>query len=794
MERNEDSLMKPLLVSSSEHNVTEVIEKINPRNLKRFAILLTLFFMLYHSYIHMYYGKDSCHWLLSDGRFKNDMGWQPYGCMMHVYSRDDTLLCMKSIAFSRHENTFAFLGDQRIHDLFVALKTHFISAEDSAQSDKVNEDPFTNLPNSTFTNRDLRLTLNFTWSPYISQIMEDTLIELVNKKTIPRIIVIGCSLWSIKTSNGSKEILGDYYHNITLLLPIFQQLCRSSRVLWVLQAPVNEEKLNVSHAAITNALIDQYNDAAVKALHESCVEIWSSARLIAQGHLDSLKTGLELSTESLKTDVQLLLNLYCNDHMNHKDGTCCASVEPYTYVQIMAYLVLLCCLLSGGFLLVSPLHCYSSRYSNIQSVIIALAKLSLIMSFFYLCDRTNFFMKENKYYSSISFFLPLGYVFILGLFFTEDSRYTKVMNRDQTDEWKGWMQLVILIFYMTGAKNQLPLYNHILILVAAYLFLTGYGHFMYIWFRSEAGIVRVLQVLFRLNFLTVVLCFCMNRPYQFYSFIPVVTFWVLLLYAVFTFPPRVTSVSIETRPVQYIYVVFKMLFLFVSVSIFYMSEVFFEKVFVTRPWKALFVTSDDDIETWWFHWKIDRFSALFGATFAFLLLLAQKFNLLDDNNHNNLFSPRVSFFAAVLALLGLIATSVYAVICPNKDEFVEIQSYISIVPIVCFILLRNVSGILRTRYSTMFAFFGRISLELFVSHFHIWLSADSNGMLVLVPTYPVVNALIVSYIFVCISHELHCITKKLLPYAVPSDYKLALRNLLIFVVILIPVGIRDGMF
>lgn len=58
MERNEDSLMKPLLVSSSEHNVTEVIEKINPRNLKRFAILLTLFFMLYHSYIHMYYGNS----------------------------------------------------------------------------------------------------------------------------------------------------------------------------------------------------------------------------------------------------------------------------------------------------------------------------------------------------------------------------------------------------------------------------------------------------------------------------------------------------------------------------------------------------------------------------------------------------------------------------------------------------------------------------------------------------------------------------------------------------------------
>lgn len=46
-------------------------------------------------------------------------------------------------------------------------------------------------------------------------------------------------------------------------------------------------------------------------------------------------------------------------------------------------------------------------------------------------------MKENKYYSSVSFWLPLGYVFALGLFFTEDSRYTKVLHRDQTEEWKG---------------------------------------------------------------------------------------------------------------------------------------------------------------------------------------------------------------------------------------------------------------------------------------------------------------------------------------------------------------------
>ncbi len=34
---------------------------------------------------------------------------------------------------------------------------------------------------------------------------------------------------------------------------------------------------------------------------------------------------------------------------------------------------------------------------------------------------------------------------------------------------------------------------------------------------------------------------------------------------------------------------------------------FFEKVFLTRPWKALFVTTDDDIREWWFRWRLDRY-------------------------------------------------------------------------------------------------------------------------------------------------------------------------------------------
>ena len=68
-------------------------------------------------------------------------------------------------------------------------------------------------------------------------------------------------------------------------------------------------------------------------------------------------------------------------------------------------------------------------------------------------------------------------------------------------------------------------------------------------------------------------------------------------------------------------------------------------------------------------------------------------------------------------------------------------------PIVCilfdafqvtsYILLRNVSGMLRTRFSSFFAWFGQFWVELLVGQYHIWMGADGHGVLVLVPAYPV---------------------------------------------------------
>ena len=66
--------------------------------------------------------------------------------------------------------------------------------------------------------------------------------------------------------------------------------------------------------------------------------------------------------------------------------------------------------------------------------------------------RTNIFMRSNKHYAHMRFFIPLFYVFFLGVFGIDQCKKQGLLNRDQTDEWKGWMQLVILTYHITGAS------------------------------------------------------------------------------------------------------------------------------------------------------------------------------------------------------------------------------------------------------------------------------------------------------------------------------------------------------
>ncbi|PSN53759.1 hypothetical protein C0J52_06243 [Blattella germanica] len=548
-------------------SAAEIIQQINVKNAKLLALTLVIGFVIYHGMLHLRYGIDSCKWLLSDGRYKGDQEWQPYGCMMHHYSQTDTRRCLRYLAFWGKHNHFVFIGDSRIRQLYLAFLHHLDPQEDTSTTVPVDHHHSV----LSFGDSKLRLKVQFIWSPFVS-----------------------------------KHMVEDFQN-------------------W--KEPVNTEKLHPARAMITNEQIDMYNKAAM--------ELWSSSRLVAQGNLEESQDGLHLGPLALKHDTQL-----------------------YEFLVLSVVLVMRGWIQKWRGLAYTSLNePGKQQQSDFYVLVTSLARMGVIMAYFFLCDSC---------------------------------------------------------------------------------------------------ICLMLQVLFRLNFMTVTLCLCMNRPYQFYYFVPLVSFWFLMVYLVLALPPQVTAASSESNPLQYLYLVLKFVGLFSVITILYMSEVFFEKVFVTRPWKALFVTTDDDIHEWWFRWKLDRYSISYGMVFAVAYLLAQRYSFLDDNNHSNLFSPGIALSATLASLIGL--------------------------------------GSYTTFSFLFFAWFGRISLELFISQYHIWLAADTHGVLVLVPGYPVLNVMVTSFIFVCVAHEVHAVTFLLMPYAVPPDWRLVLRNALLFLVVLVPIGIHDGMF
>ncbi|CAF0987357.1 unnamed protein product, partial [Didymodactylos carnosus] len=587
-------------------------------------------------------------------------------------------------------------------------------------------------------------------------------------------------------------------------------------------------------------------------------------------------------------------------------------------------------------------------------VLRTITKYSFILLYFYLSDRTDFWMKENLHFTRVAFFLPLTYIGVLGIFFHDklqqlsplssplssssaspshtptsgsppvsfstepttnhdndttndiemgsdddtmttkllisqqsssntDDLFNYILNSEQIDEWKGWMQIVILAYQMTDASGKsIVLAMFVQLLISSYLFLAGYSHFVYYWKTGNYNCLNFLQMLFRYNFLTISLCLIMNRNYQSYYYPPLISFYFAVVYfAMAILPPRINMSTIKDKPMHLVYLFFKFILLGTLLTTLSLSEFLFEKIFAFKLWNNLFTTStitsslaayaqqlhksdlthnglnqlktllthdvneklndgekslldylansgcgivgpvtlsgitlDDITHTYfhnstsnniyydrngtindWYHrWNLDRYTILYGMCFAYLLIIIQNFDMYKTFGGFILMKKkqyqqyRTNHYVTLLCTIGLIGLVVYIVVlflCSNKAVCDEIHPYIIVLPIFSYIILRNVPVFLRKHYSPFFSWFGRISLELFVAQYHIWLVANGHGALTIIPRMPTLNLILTTFIFICIAHELHIITNVLTPVFIPNDYKCFARNCFVYIVIII---------
>ncbi|KAM0205808.1 hypothetical protein ACHAQI_008811 [Fusarium lateritium] len=686
------------------------------------------------------------------GARKPFTNWQPDGCMLHQYSAVEIKECMgdRHMVFSGDSTTRqVYWGVARLLDRKKALKDRELAK-----------------PHKSYNTTYGGVRLLHIWNPYLKTRKEITKqIRLVTNekhneidhedteskgKGEPGLIMLGAGGWygAAYYANQSELLFQQAFDNITEVLGFGDLPKFGTTPLDSVEGIGNE----VFIAPVAPPYYDELpaRRTTAKGIHRGEIEAIDeimydredkqNLRLLRafpqlsvnqpEAIVDRTETGLHAIDSVAEMKAQILLNLRCNAKLDRTAGypfnrTCCTDYGGKPWVQlaiisVVAIYAALCIFFEG----ISLVSSVDFKWLNIKVGVFAIALL-----YCYSADRTQMFAKGMKEFVPTEFYLLSGFCAVVGLLTfrktivraprlpsngpavaAEEEEDAGILARDQTEEWKGWMQAVILVYHWTGASSNLPIYIFIRLLVAAYLFQTGYGHTIYFLAKKDFSFRRVASVLLRLNMLSCALPYVMGTDYMFYYFAPLVSFWFLVVYAVLAICSGFND-SIRFV-ISKIGLSFALITLILNLTpvlswVFAILETFFR-----IKW---------DLDEWMFRVTLDGVVVFVGMLAGIVHQRVERGSTWYTNYH----------FAIVPSLLAIVGFTHVCANIESKDVYVVMHPIISIVPVVAFIALRNATTPMRNFYSSTAACLGRCSLETFILQFHIFLAADTKGVLLL---------------------------------------------------------------
>mmetsp|Transcript_111241 Transcript_111241/g.309802 ORF Transcript_111241/g.309802 Transcript_111241/m.309802 type:complete len:601 (-) Transcript_111241:179-1981(-) len=383
----------------------------------------------------------------------------------------------------------------------------------------------------------------------------------------------------------------------------------------------------------------------------------------------------------------------------------------------------------------------------------ACSELALICAFTYVCDRTEVFPKSEKRYDPKQFWGLWLLLIAIALFTVKQAASDKAMHRDQTDEWKGWMQIMFIMYHYFAEKE---VYNAIRIYIAAYVWMTGYGNFCLYARRKDAfSLRRLLHVLFRLNFLGFCMCILLNNEYMLYYICAMHTLFTLFVMAVLHIKRKLNS------SLQGVYAKLAGVALLVALLYDGPSAVFravFGTLPVVRPLMAfhdpLHPEFTDEMHEWHFRSGLDRFIWIVGMLFAFHVNDVQGWL---EWVEAQTFLKRAARYAVLVFVVAIIAGPWWHFVFKRgKFDYNKFHPFTSWVPITVYLLMRNCLPALRRRYLGLFAYMGKYTLETYIFQFHIWmrttgLNGSPRHLLQWIPEYFWANFVLVTAVYLLVS-------------------------------------------
>ncbi|KAM0402420.1 hypothetical protein ACHAPZ_005348 [Fusarium culmorum] len=442
--------------------------------------------------------------------------------------------------------------------------------------------------------------------------------------------------------------------------------------------------------------------------------VWSIPGVVAgQDKIwrDPLRSGFHVKFHVAELRANILFNMRCNAKLDRMmpypySRTCCTDygIKPFTQMTLvgLGLMYLTICVLC------ELLDLFTNRQQgephwSLFNMRLGCLVLALLMCHY--ADSTQMMAKGSKLWQLgdfIALSLPCIAICLSTVRRSGPPRYLSLAQ-------PRWIQAFILIYNWTGAQGG-SIQVLVRLCVGAYVFQTGYVHALDFMNKKDFSFNHAASTLLRLNILPCLLAYFMDTDYMAYRLSPLLSFWFLVVYA---------TMAVDRQQNNEL----KFLLVKICTSCTIISFIFLDTPFTSWTFNILqgIFKIQWSVEEWQRSVTLDLFIAYVGMLAA---VIGREMKKAETSLRLGL--------RVCLALGGMFSILHYLSFISGVTEssYMKWHPYVSAIPVMGFVMLRNIPWSARNYHSRAMVWLGRCSLETYTLQFHILLAADSKGILI----------------------------------------------------------------